>query len=315
VIRNTSRALLVILSLFSVYSPLTSSAQAANPEGGIVPQWVLPEVRMPNLLYGVYYSAAANADVSYQIYTPEVYSTQKDQHFPVLYWLHGSGGTPSSGLKQLVHYFDGAIQAGKIPPMFVVFPNGLPNGMWVDSKDGKTPIEMMVITELIPEIDTNFRTIFSREGRAIEGFSMGGYGAARLGFKFPELFEAVSALAGGPLQKELTVSPRVSEVTRQQLLHVIYGDDCEYFQAQSPWRLAEDNVSALQYNVTIRQVVGDLDETLPANQELDAHLTDLGIPHTFTVLPGVKHKPFAVLNALGESNWDFYRAVFGSNIQ
>ncbi|MCX6916959.1 MAG: hypothetical protein NT167_28635, partial [Verrucomicrobia bacterium] len=42
------------------------------------------------------------------------------------------------------------------------------------------------------------------------------------------------------------------------------------------------------------------------------HLRKLEIPHTFTVLPGVAHNPMAVLSALGEANWGFYRVVFGA---
>ena len=49
-------------------------------------------------------------------------------------------------------------------------------------------------TELIPQIDKSMRTIATREGRILEGFSMGGYGAARIGFKHPELFCGISAV-------------------------------------------------------------------------------------------------------------------------
>jgi enterochelin esterase-like enzyme len=49
-------------------------------------------------------------------------------------------------------------------------------------------MEAIVVRELLPEVDTAFGTIAAREGRILEGFSMGGYGAARLGFKHPERF-------------------------------------------------------------------------------------------------------------------------------
>jgi hypothetical protein len=86
----------------------------------------------------------------------------------------------------LAAYFDPAIRAGKVPPMLIVFPNGLPNGMWCDSKDGRTLMETMLVKELIPHIDVTFRTPAARDGRIIEGFSVGGYGAARLGRKYHE---------------------------------------------------------------------------------------------------------------------------------
>src|SRR5439155_2864928 len=138
-------------------------------------------------------SSAAGANVSYFIYTPEAYDTAKEQRFPVLYWLHGSGGG-LAGVPRLVSHFDGAIRAGKIPPMLVVLPNGLASSMWCDSKDGKVPMETIVLKELLPVIDATYRTIATREGRILEGFSMGGYGAAHLGFKHPELFATISIL-------------------------------------------------------------------------------------------------------------------------
>lgn len=73
-----------------------------------------------------------------------------------------------------------AMRTGKIPLMIMVFPNGLPMGMWCDWKDGAVKLETMFIEELIPHIDRSFRTQAKREGRVIEGFSMGGYGAAGL---------------------------------------------------------------------------------------------------------------------------------------
>jgi hypothetical protein len=47
-------------------------------------------------------------------------------------------------------------------------------------------------------------------------------------------------------------------------------------------------------------------------REFDAHLRRLSVPHTYTELPGIGHNPMAVPDALGEENWEFYRAVFGA---
>ena len=285
--------------------PLNSPAQSDDG-----PQWVLPEIQAPHLQYNTFDSAAAKTEVSYQIYIPEIYDTETARRFPVLYWLHGTGGG-SDGILQLVDYFNAAIRDGKIPPMLIVFVNGLPNGMWCDSKDGKTPMETILIKELIPHIDSTFRTIAAREGRLIEGFSMGGYGAARLGFKYHDLFCAVSMLAAGPLHPEFETR-RVGPPGRDYLLKEIYGDDMEYFRVVSPWRLAEQNAEAAKKGLLIRQVIGEEDETLDFNRDFSEHMKQLDIPHTFTVLPDIGHQPMAVLNALGEDNWKFYQAVFGN---
>ena len=281
-------------------------------QGEAESQWVTPAIRAPRLQRRTFDSAAAKSKVSYHIYTPEQYDREKERRFPVLYWLHGTGGG-MEGVRYLAAHFDGAIRAGKTPPLLVVFANGLNASMWCDSKDGRVPMETVVVKELVPHVDATFRTIASREGRLIEGFSMGGYGAARLGFKYHDIFGAVSILAGGPLDREFA-GPRAiaTPAERARILQTVYGGDIDYFKAQSPWVLAEQNAAAVRGNTRVRQVIGDRDPTLSLNRVFDAHLTRLGIPHGFTVLPAVAHDPRAVLDALGEGNWEFYRAVFGA---
>jgi len=271
--------------------------------------WVTPVVRAPRLQFRTFDSAAAKTKVSYHIYTPESYDTDKERRFPVLYWLHGSGGG-LLGIRPLVEHFNTAIGAGKIPPMLVVFVNGLVNGMYCDWNGGNVPLETVIIKELVPHIDATFRTIASREGRLIEGFSMGGYGAGRLGFKHHNLFGAVSILGGGPLDLDFK-GPRTTAKPqeREHIFKTVWGGDIEYYRAQSPWVLAEQNKTGLAGRTRLRLAVGDRDGMLPPNQELSAHLARLGIRHDFLVLRGVGHDALAALNALGDANWNFYAAA------
>jgi len=302
----------ITMGVFMLACHTAGHLQEIPPRVEATPQWVTPVIHAPRLLHRTFYSLTVESKVSYFIYTPELYDADKQRHFPVLYWLHGFGGG-LRGVVPLVRHFDTAIRAGETPPMLVVFPNGLADSMWCDSKDGRVPMETVVVKELVPHIDAAFRTIPLREGRLIEGFSMGGYGAARLCFKHHDLFGAVSIIAGGPLQQEFKVNetPRANPIQAQLLLETVYGDDQEYFKAQSPWVLAEQNADALGSRTRVRLIIGDCDATLGNNRRFDVHLTQLRIPHTFTVLPGVGHNPPAVLNALGKANWAFYRAVFG----
>lgn len=55
--------------------------------------------------------------------------------------------------------------------------------------------ETCVVRELVPHLDANFRTVAAREGRSLHGYSMGGFGALKLGFKHPEMFGSVVAHA------------------------------------------------------------------------------------------------------------------------
>jgi enterochelin esterase-like enzyme len=294
---------------------LPEDANAASPQ--VAPsaehQWVLPEPDVPRMQRVLFDSKSAGEKVSCYVFTPQPYDIDKERRFPVLYWLHGSGGSSPGAAAQMARRYSEAMRAGKIPPMILVFPNGLPRGMWCDWKDGSVKLETMFISELMPHIDRTFRTQATREGRIIEGFSMGGYGAARLGFKHPQLFAAVSLLGAGPLQAEFTETPRAAPRERDRLLATVYGNDMAYYREQSPWQIVERNAEKLRTGLLIRQIVGDRDETLGFNREFKQHLDALKIPLTYRQLPGVPHDPNLVLTTLGDDNWEFYRSALSLN--
>jgi enterochelin esterase-like enzyme len=269
--------------------------------------WVLAEAESSQVKRVVFDSKVAGEQVSCYVFTPTTYNADKDHRFPVLYWLHGSGGSSSGAVAQVAQRYGEVMRAGKIPPMILVFPNGLPMGMWCDWKDGSVKLETMFIEELMPHIDRNYRTVAKREGRVIEGFSMGGYGAARLGFKHPHLFAAVSLLGAGPLQADFNEAPRAGPRGRDQVLGTVYGGDMAYYRAQSPWQIAEQNADKIRAKLLIRQIIGDRDETLRFNREFKQHLDALKIPVTFRQLPRIPHNPNLLLNALAEDNWGFYQ--------
>ena len=116
-------------------------------------------------------------------------------------------------------------------------------------------------------------------------------------------------MAAGPVQRDFTYAPR-GERLREELLAQVYGGDLAYFREVSPWHLAELNAARLRSGVAIRMAVGSRDLTEPANDALHKHLESLGIPHTYTVLPGLGHDPIRVMPALGEARWAWYRRVW-----
>lgn len=281
---------------------LTTAIPAREPH-----VWVLPEVNAPQMRRVLFDSQAAGRQVSFYVFTPEIYDKETNRRFPVLYWLHGSGGSTPAAVAQLCRRYDAAMRASHIPPMLLVFPNGLPMGMWCDWQDGSVKLETMLIQEIIPFVDQTFRVIPDRKGRIIEGFSMGGYGAARLGFKHPHLFGAVSLLCAGPLQLNFNEAPRAGPQDRDRVFHTVYGDDMAFYQSQSPWRIAQQNAKTLRAGLLIRQIIGDRDETLRFNRDFKQHLNALNIPHTYRQLPGIPHDPTRLLDALAEDNWSFYQ--------
>lgn len=301
-----------LILLLLVVHPVHGVAQPLSREGASPLPWVTRQVSAPGVEFHTFESRLAKTTVSFHIYKPEAYDAEPQRRFPVLYWLHGTGGG-LPGIAPLSRLFDEAIRAGKIPPMLILFANGLATSMWCDSKDGAVPMESLIITELIPHVDASLRTIASRNGRLIEGFSMGGYGAARLGFTYPSLFGAVSILAGGPLDLEFA-GPRTmgNPREREHILRATFGGDLDYFKAQSPIRIVERQADAVRGAVRVRIVVGSRDATYTLNAAYSAHLTAHRIPHTFEIVPSVAHDTPTLLNGLGEKNWAFYRAAFGT---
>lgn len=297
---QSTRLLRALLALLLCCALSMALAQAATS---------VPERDGPRVEQRMFPSEAMDAAIGYHVYLPEAYIGNPARAFPVVYWLHGSGGFPPGVINMLAGRFDSAIRAGTVPAMLVVFSNGLGESMWVDSKDGRVPMESIVVRELVPHIDAEFRTVASAEGRIVEGGSMGGYGAARLGFKYPEMFGAVSMLNPGPMQEVLDVddAPIAGASKAQAVLDRVYGGDVAYFRSQSPWVLAEQNATAIRGRVRVRLIVGAEDPSLENNRRFSEHLTDLGIAHAFEVLPGVGHSPRSLFPALGDGYWEFFR--------
>ncbi|MDX2147414.1 MAG: alpha/beta hydrolase-fold protein [Planctomycetota bacterium] len=286
---------------FCALSLVASSTQA---------QWTTPPISAPRLQYRTFQSAAAGAIVSYHIYTPPAYDTQPERRFPVLYWLHGSG-SPTAGIAPMTNWFASAIARGDLGPIIVVFPNGMPYGMYCDAADGSRAIESVIMQELVPHVDATFRTVSTRNARIIEGFSMGGYGAGRLGFKHTNLFGAVSLLGAGPVQTDFMDAPEGSNIPperRTEIFEDVWNSDPTLFYAASPWALAEGNAQAIiTSGVQLRIMVGEDDSMLAPNADLHLHLLSLGIPHSYRTYSGVRHDTLSLLRAMGADNWDFYR--------
>ena len=139
-----------------------------------------------------FYSPALARNWAYNVYLPEHYA-DGGLRYPVLFLLHGFGGNRDEWVEHgdIAGMADRLIAAGDIPPCIIVMPSA--GRSWY--LDGTEDMETAIIRDLIPEIDSRFRTISRRDGRLIAGESMGGYGALRFILKYPELFSAGALLS------------------------------------------------------------------------------------------------------------------------
>jgi endo-1,4-beta-xylanase len=269
------------------------------------PSWLMPKVEGANLHYKTFDSTLVGQKVSYLLYLPPGYEASKERRYPVVYWLHGIGGS-QQGVPGMTARMTQAINAGKMPPLIMVFVNGMIRSSWVDSADGKTPVESVAIKELIPHVDATYRTIATRAGRMIEGFSMGGGGAAKWGFKHPELFGSISIIDGALHKPGDPSAGRLADS-----FQTIYGGNRDYFEASNPWNLAEKNAGTVRGRTHVR-IVTSTTGLGGLNQEFSELLTRLGVTNEFHAVPDAPHSPGPLYEGIGDKNWEFYRRVFGT---
>jgi endo-1,4-beta-xylanase len=255
--------------------------------------------------YRSFFSQTIRGEVSYLIYLPPGYKEETDRRYPVVYWLHGGGGNQRTG-DNFIECLDAAIRSGAAPAMIAVLVNGVGSSLFCDSLDGKKPVETVVVKELIPHIDATCRTYGTRRMRAVEGFSMGGFGALHLGFKYPELFGTVTALAHAPIRPD-SGWPKVDRVWKTGPL----AGNLEYFRENDPFQLLEKNAESIRRDVRVRLSVGDSDNpnTVARTRELHEKMTALSIPCELIVVPGVKHSYMNLYAELGDIEFQFYKAL------
>jgi enterochelin esterase-like enzyme len=139
------------------------------------------------------------------VYTPPGYDGDHGTRYPVLYLQHGGGEDETGWTRQGRANFilDNLFAAGKARPMIVVMEKGYaaragaaPQPGGPGRGDGGA-FEDVVIKDLIPMIDSTYRTIPDRDHRAIAGLSMGAGQALRIGLTHLDAFSAVGAFSGG----------------------------------------------------------------------------------------------------------------------
>ncbi|MDD5992431.1 MAG: alpha/beta hydrolase-fold protein, partial [Prevotellaceae bacterium] len=146
------------------------------------------------------------------VYLPPTYDGKKK--FPVLYLQHGWGEDETAWMNQgranLI--MDNLIAEGKCEPFIIVCTYGMTNECkWGHMHEFDwTEFQRVLIEDLIPYIDSNFKTKAERRYRAMAGLSMGGMETRMLTLKYPEVFGYWGLLSGGTYAPEDIASLKVS---------------------------------------------------------------------------------------------------------
>jgi enterochelin esterase-like enzyme len=147
-----------------------------------------------------YKSTVTGQDRRAFVYTPPGYDTSGNTRYPVLYLQHGSGENETSWTWQgkANHILDNLLTEKKAQPMLIVMDwgYGAKPGQANPGGRGNEAFGEVVVNDLIPVIDTKFRTRKDRHSRAIAGLSMGGGQAMQIGLTNLDKFGSVAALSG-----------------------------------------------------------------------------------------------------------------------
>ncbi len=228
------------------------------------------------------------------------------RRYPILYFLHGLGDNEQTFFKSggwdLVQDLR---QQGKISDFLIVVPEGR-RSFYINSADGRVRYNDFFIHEFMPYIESQYSIRRERSARGISGVSMGGYGALRFAFAYPQLFSSVSAQSAALV----TESPRDLEAMqaspqRDRELGVVFGNpiDIHHWNMNNPFVLAKRNRSSIKATkLAIYFNCGDEDEFgfEKGAEALDRQLTSEGIAHEFHLYPG-NHSAEYFLSHLGET--------------
>ena len=241
-----------------------------------------PKDRAEWMEHRTFRSAAMKVDVGYNICLPPEYKDGKTR-FPVIYYLHGYEGSESSYPEYTEHWRESLSRTG---PTILVFANGGETSFFSDAPDGSVMGET-VVKELIAHVDKTYRTVGERSGRSVHGYSMGGFGALKLGFKHPEMFGSVVAY-GATLSSAEEMQKHLGKVYAK-----VFGDKAR-FDANNPLPLLERNAEQIRKGTRVCVIIGSKDEFLAANRKLYERLKALKVPASFDEIPGAKHKKDAI---------------------
>lgn len=135
------------------------------------------------------------------VYTPAEYSKNAKKNYPVLYLQHGWGEDETAWSNQgCAHLImDNLIAEGKCKPFIIVMTYGMTNGARYGTIGSFSPkdFETVLVDELIPYVDSHFRTLANKQNRAMAGLSMGGMETKSITLARPDTFDYWGLFSGG----------------------------------------------------------------------------------------------------------------------
>ena len=224
------------------------------------------------------YSASMKMKIKAVVIRPDNYDSQKEM--PVVYLLHGYSDSYNGWIKKA----SGFQKAADLYNMIIVCPDGgFGSWYWDSPVDDKFKYETYVSSELVSFVDSKYKTIKDRKGRAITGLSMGGHGALYLAFKHQDVFGAAGSMSGGvdirPFPNNWDMAKRLGKYSEQP-------DRWEKNTVINMLHLLTPNTLAIIIDC------GTEDFFYKVNENLHQELLYRNIPHDYLTRPGGHNWPY-----------------------
>jgi enterochelin esterase-like enzyme len=184
--------------------------------------YVLKDVSHGNIQQILFPSKSTNTSRRAFVYTPPGYDKDTNKKYPVLYLQHGWGEdeTAWSNQGRVNLIMDNLIAEDKIKPFLIVMTYGMTNEVKYGGLASFKiePFQTVLVEELIPYVDSNFRTLSNQANRAMAGLSMGGMETHTITVNKPEVFSHYALLSGGIYKPE-----EIKENSKIKLLFISCG--------------------------------------------------------------------------------------------
>lgn len=254
----------------------------------------------------VFKSALLKNEMKLNVYLPPSYATSPNR-FPVLYLLHGMGQNYMDWVSkgEASRTADSLIAKGAMPEMIIVMPDA-GNTFFVNSAEGYN-YEDFFFKELIPYIDSTYKTRPTRDFRAIAGLSMGGYGSILYSLKHGDVFSACAGLSSGIVTDDeiVNIPDNAWDAYYAPLFGKAKGQDrlqLEIWSKNNTLSLFQQGKTKDFKNTKWYFDIGDDDSLYKGNMALHVLMSDKGIPHEFRMRDGAH-------------TWDYWRTGLGNALQ
>ena len=173
-----------------------------------------------------FHSDSTNSERRAFVYTPPDYDSKSDMRYPVLYLQHGWGENEYGWSVQghAGRIMDNLIAEGKCKPFLIVMTYGMTNEVRMGGLQNFDirEFEKILVDELVPYIDTHFRTLTDQPNRAMAGLSMGSMETKQITLRNMDKFSHIGLFSGATISKE-DVEKTEAFKDKISLVFVSYG--------------------------------------------------------------------------------------------